>query len=170
MVATLVAPFPWFGGKSRVAAEVWARFGDVKNYVEPFFGSGAVLLGRPAVGDVETINDLDGYVANFWRALKHEPDATADWASDPINENDLTARHVWLLQQRETLAARLNGIWIWEGRTFWVPGPYGAENEGEMETRGAWREPTDEEWTAIMQRRCPWNDEDWKLPVKDLRR
>lgn len=43
----LKAPFPWFGGKSRVASIVWERFGDVPNYVEPFFGSGAVLLGRP---------------------------------------------------------------------------------------------------------------------------
>jgi hypothetical protein len=46
--AMIDAPFPWFGGKRKVAAEVWARFGAVENYVEPFFGSGAVLLGRPA--------------------------------------------------------------------------------------------------------------------------
>lgn len=32
----LKAPFPWFGGKSRVAPIVWDRFGDVPNYVEPF--------------------------------------------------------------------------------------------------------------------------------------
>jgi site-specific DNA-adenine methylase len=37
----LKAPFPWFGGKSKVAPIVWERFGDVQNYVEPFFGSGA---------------------------------------------------------------------------------------------------------------------------------
>ena len=43
----LRAPFPWFGGKSRVAAVVWRAFGDVPNYVEPFAGSLAVLLGRP---------------------------------------------------------------------------------------------------------------------------
>ncbi len=40
-IPTLKAPFPWFGGKSRVAPDVWARFGDVANYVEPFFGGGA---------------------------------------------------------------------------------------------------------------------------------
>ncbi len=28
---TLRAPFPWFGGKSRVAHLVWDRFGDVPN-------------------------------------------------------------------------------------------------------------------------------------------
>lgn len=70
---SLDAPFPWFGGKRRVAAEVWQRFGNVANYVEPFFGSGAVLLGRPDVRGSETVNDLDGYVANFWRAVKASP-------------------------------------------------------------------------------------------------
>ena len=39
-------PVVW--GKSRVADLVWKRFGDTPNYVEPFFGSGAVLLKRPA--------------------------------------------------------------------------------------------------------------------------
>ncbi len=124
------APFPWFGGKRKVAAEVWTRFGAVDNYVEPFFGSGAVLLGRPNPDGNETINDLDGYVANFWRAVKHAPDATADWADNPVNENDLHARHVWLLQQREDLRARLEGDpgwhdskiagwWVW-GIACWI--------------------------------------------------
>lgn len=31
------APFPWFGGKRRVAPVIWRAFGDVRNYVEPFF-------------------------------------------------------------------------------------------------------------------------------------
>lgn len=127
----LDAPFPWFGGKRKVAAEVWARFGAVDNYVEPFFGSGAVLLGRPEpiVGN-ETINDLDGYVANFWRAIQREPEGVAAWADNPVNENDLHARHVWLLQQRETLRARLDGDpefsdpkiagwWVW-GIACWI--------------------------------------------------
>ena len=72
------APFIWFGGKRRVAPEVWARFGNVHNYVEPFFGSGAVLFGRPEIGNIETINDLDGFVSNFWRAVKLSPDETAE--------------------------------------------------------------------------------------------
>ena len=109
----LDAPFPWFGGKRKVASEVWSRFGDVENYVEPFFGSGAVLLGRPDPSGNETINDLDGYVANFWRAVKAAPDTVATHADNPVNENDLHARHVWLLQQREDLRARLEGDADW---------------------------------------------------------
>lgn len=41
----LKAPFPYFGGKSGAVAQVWEAFGDVKNYVEPFMGSAAMLLG-----------------------------------------------------------------------------------------------------------------------------
>lgn len=38
---------------------VWSHFGDVRNYVEPFAGSLAVLLGRPTEPKIETVNDLD---------------------------------------------------------------------------------------------------------------
>ncbi len=107
----LRAPFPYFGGKSAIADEVWKRLGDTPNYVEPFFGSGAILLSRPAEhkGSVETVNDADGFVANFWRAVTHEPDAVAHHADWPVNENDLHARHAWLVERRGSLTARLEG-------------------------------------------------------------
>lgn len=74
----LKAPFPYFGGKAMVADEVWQRLGDVPNYVEPFFGSGAVLLSRPHAPGIETINDKDGFVSNFWRSVKLAPEQVAD--------------------------------------------------------------------------------------------
>lgn len=109
MTEILKAPFPWFGGKSRVAHIVWERFGDVPNYVEPFAGSLAVLLGRPTPPRLETVNDKDGYIANFWRAVKHDPDAVAYYADNPVNENDLHARHVWLVNRKIELLTRLEG-------------------------------------------------------------
>ena len=40
------AQFPYFGGKSRAVDLVWHAFGaECLNYVEPFFGSGAMLAG-----------------------------------------------------------------------------------------------------------------------------
>jgi hypothetical protein len=76
----LKAPFPYFGGKSKIAGQVWARFGDVKNYVEPFCGSAAMLLARPDyTGQTETINDADGFVSNFYRALQAAPDEVAHY-------------------------------------------------------------------------------------------
>lgn len=43
----LKAPFPWFGGKSRVAHIVWDRFGAVPNYVEPFCKGQTMLTHTP---------------------------------------------------------------------------------------------------------------------------
>jgi DNA adenine methylase len=138
-VKPLQAPFPWFGGKSRVAHLVWERFGNVRNYVEPFFGSGAVLLGRPQPFDgVETVNDIDGFVANFWRAVKSDPDGVADAANWPANENDLHARHAWLVGVRDELRSRIEGNpdyfdvkiagwWVW-GISCWIGGGFCSGN------------------------------------------
>lgn len=131
--APLMAPFPWFGGKSKVAAPIWERLGPVSNYVEPFFGSGAVLLQRPQpFTGPETINDADGFVANAWRAIARDPEATATHADWPVNEVDLHARHAWLVGQRGDLTTRLMGDpeyfdakiagwWLW-GVCAWIAG------------------------------------------------
>jgi hypothetical protein len=128
MIEVLKAPFPWFGGKSRCADLVWERFGPIQNYVEPFFGSGAVLLANPAPC-LETVNDIDTYVANFWRALSKDPDAVARYADWPVNEADLTARHQWLVNQgefRERMKTdpdyfdpKIAGWWVW-GQSAWI--------------------------------------------------
>lgn len=98
MSDTLKTPFPYFGGKSRVASLVWQRLGQVGNYIEPFAGSLAVLLRRPQpLTGVETVNDLDCHLANFWRATQHAPEAVAEHADGPVNEADLHARHRWLV-------------------------------------------------------------------------
>ncbi len=107
--ATLKAPFPYFGGKSRIAPEIWRRFGPVDNYVETFCGSAANLLARPDYGESEVINDACGFVANFWRCVKLKPKELAQHADWPVNENDHHARHAWLLTQIDGLRSRLEG-------------------------------------------------------------
>lgn len=103
------APFPWFGGKSKAAAQIWEALGaDIGNYVEPFFGSGAIWLGRPdAFNGWATVNDLDGNLANFWRSMQQSPEAVAEAANNPVNECDLQARHLSLVNGSGRLAARL---------------------------------------------------------------
>lgn len=108
---------------------VWDRFGNVPNYIEPFFGSGAVLLGRPHSAHTETVNDKDCLLANFWRALKHDPDAVAYHADWPVNEADQHARHLWLVHQadfREKMKTepgfydtKIAGWWVW-GQCIWI--------------------------------------------------
>ena len=130
IAGTLAAPFPYFGGKSLACSTVWQAFGDVDNYVEPFCGSAAMLLGAPEGRRVETINDADGFVANFWRAVSKDDAAVAEALDWPTNETDLFARHIWLVQQSEGLLARLHadpdyydariaGWWAW-GACNWI--------------------------------------------------
>ena len=95
----LRSPYPYQGGKRRVAAMIWERFGCPDNYVEPMFGSGAVLLSRPNKPGTETINDLNCFVCNFWRAIRADPAAVAYHADYPVMEADLHARHLWLVTQ-----------------------------------------------------------------------
>lgn len=128
-MSRLRAPFPWFGGKSRAADLIWSRLGEVDSYNEPFAGSLAVLLSRPHDPKVETVNDLDCYLANFWRSLLSDPDAVAYWADYPVNETDLHARHRWLVSQTDFVAqmkadpdfydAKIAGWWVW-GQCLWI--------------------------------------------------
>lgn len=113
LAGTLAAPFPWFGGKSLACADVWAAFGDVDNYVEPFAGSAAMLLGAPEGKRVETINDADGFVANFWRAVANDAESVAEHADWPCNEADLFSRHSWLVRGNQSLLDNLHGDPSW---------------------------------------------------------
>lgn len=101
-------PFPWFGGKTKIAPIIWERFGDVPNFVEPFFGSGAMLRLRPhwpfdeEFIRRETVNDYDGHVCNFWRATQYDPEAVSHYLDWPVNELDLHARGRWLFCRPES--------------------------------------------------------------------
>lgn len=106
------APFPYFGGKRRSAAMLWEAFGDPGGYVEPFCGSAAVLLNRPAHNGrrVETLNDADGWLVNAWRSIQLSPAAVAKHCAGPVTEIDYHARLAWLQERRgEDLVSWLEG-------------------------------------------------------------
>jgi len=139
----LKAPFPWAGGKSRVAHVVWQKFGDVKHYVEPFAGSLAVLLGRPnpevAIQErAETVNDKDCYLVNFWRSVKADPEAVVKWADYPVTEADLVARNKWLIEHKQEFVEKcftdpeycdfkIAGWWVY-GVSLWFGEGYTTKN------------------------------------------
>lgn len=66
-----IIAFGWYGGKFSHLDWLLPLLPDSLHYCEPFGGSAAVLLNRkPAL--VETYNDLDGEVANFFRVLREK--------------------------------------------------------------------------------------------------
>lgn len=61
--------FGWYGGKFSHLAWLLPLLPECHHYIEPFGGSGAVLLNR-IPSPVETYNDLNGEVVNFFRVLR----------------------------------------------------------------------------------------------------
>jgi DNA adenine methylase len=69
--------FGWYGGKFSHLDWLLPLLPPAHHYCEPFAGSGAVLLNRPP-SPVETYNDLDGEVVNFFRVLREQKDALTE--------------------------------------------------------------------------------------------
>jgi DNA adenine methylase len=63
--------FGWYGGKFNHLDWLLPLLPDCHHYCEPFAGSAAVLLNRQP-SPVETYNDLDGEVVNFFRVLRDQ--------------------------------------------------------------------------------------------------
>lgn len=65
--------FGWYGGKFSHLSWLLDYLPKSAQYCEPFAGSAAVLLNRPP-SSVETYNDIDGEVVNFFRVLRDDGD------------------------------------------------------------------------------------------------
>ncbi len=64
-----VIAFGWYGGKFNHLNWLLPLLPPATHYCEPFAGSAAVLLNREP-SPVETYNDIDGEVVNFFRVLR----------------------------------------------------------------------------------------------------
>lgn len=88
VMAVLTQPIKWHGGKYYLRKWIIDLMPPHLHYVEPFFGSGGILLARDpnrnwmATGDEkltaaiqgcsEVANDLHGELINFWRVLQNK--------------------------------------------------------------------------------------------------
>lgn len=64
------------GSKWNIAPRLVELIPEHHSYVEPFFGSGAVLFNKP-VSDIETVNDLDSDVVNLFRCIQKDSERLA---------------------------------------------------------------------------------------------
>lgn len=61
------------GAKWSLAHWIISHFPPHHSYLEPFFGSGAVLFNKPK-SNIETVNDLDGDVVNLFECIRRDPE------------------------------------------------------------------------------------------------
>lgn len=64
------------GSKWALAKWIISFFPEHHSYLEPFFGSGAVLFNKPR-SNIETVNDMDGNVVNLFNWIKRDPERLA---------------------------------------------------------------------------------------------
>jgi DNA adenine methylase len=123
-------PITYWGGKQQLTPEILRLIPPHKQYNEPFFGGGAVFFSkRPS--EVEFINDINGEMVNFYRALKRnfnelkeEVDCTLhsefqhqqarNIYSNPLDHSSiLRAWAVWMLS-KQSMYAILGNTWCVE--------------------------------------------------------
>ncbi len=66
--------FGWYGGKYSHLDWILPLLPRTQHYCEPFGGSAAVLINREPA-PVETYNDLDSELVNFFRVLRNQKEA-----------------------------------------------------------------------------------------------
>lgn len=64
------------GSKWNIAKWIIDFFPEHHSYLEPFFGSGAVLFNKPR-SYIETVNDLDDNVVNLFNWIRRDPEQLA---------------------------------------------------------------------------------------------
>jgi DNA adenine methylase len=132
-------PLAYYGGKQRLSAQIVPLFPAHRVYLEPFAGGAAVLFAKERA-ERETLNDEDGTIMRFWRALRERPDelaaavagtpyARAEWRAsrDHDVDDDVEAARRLLVEVDQSFS-RSRESWslpcIGDGRGRWQPGTW----------------------------------------------
>lgn len=65
------SPIKIHGGKKYLASRILKLIPPHIRYIEPYFGSGAVLFRKSGKGVAEFVNDINGDLMNFWDCLRN---------------------------------------------------------------------------------------------------
>lgn len=105
-------PLKYYGSKWTIAPWIVRHFPyGFKNYVEPLFGGGSVFFQMNRA-PLETINDADGAVVNYWRVVRDDPERLADallntpWARDEFELAAIDPRPAPLFEIADVERAR----------------------------------------------------------------
>lgn len=132
-------PLTYYGGKQALSTQIVPLFPSHRIYLEPFAGGAATLFAKSRV-ERETLNDLDGTIMRFWRALRDRPEELAaavaatpygrdEWhaSRDQGAEDDIEAARRLLVEVDQSFS-RSRRSWsppcLGDGRGRWQPGSW----------------------------------------------
>jgi DNA adenine methylase len=132
-------PLTYYGGKQGLSRQIVPLMPDHRVYLEPFAGGAAMLFAKPPC-ERETLNDADGTIMRFWRALRDRPEELAaavaatpygrqEWrdSRDDGPDDDIEAARRLLVNVDQSFS-RSRQSWsvpcVGDGRGRWQPGSW----------------------------------------------
>ncbi len=133
-------------------------------------GSERVKFSLKQLDDPDAFDRWDGYPASAWDkdslavVASDGKEGCMLWTAGPHVRMEIEEYNMYSLSDLG-LDDAPKGISIWVGKYVWFndSNPFGPDEGSSSEPRGAFRPPTEDEWTAIREGRCPWNDDDWRV-------
>jgi len=105
------APFAYFGGKSMLAKKLLEIMPPHDYYVEPFCGSAALFFAKKPA-KVETLNDIDGDIVNFYRVLR-DPDTFKEFRRLATLTPISRAEFDWCRENYMSIEDPVKRAWAW---------------------------------------------------------
>lgn len=107
------------GSKWNIAGQLVELIPPHRSYVEPYFGSGAVLFNK-APSAIETVNDLDGDVVNLYRCIQQDSERLARLVMTTPYSREVYDRQFELDNSYASRYQRAAGFLIrcWQGHGF----------------------------------------------------
>lgn len=103
------------GAKNRIADWICSNIPPHEVYLEPFFGSGAVFFRKEPV-KIETINDLDDNVVNYFKVIRDQCDELADsLAMTPFSREEYIRSFDVSENDSDVEKARKFAVKCWQG-------------------------------------------------------
>lgn len=103
------------GAKNRIAPWIVSYIPRHEVYLEPFFGSGAVLFNKQP-SRIETVNDIDGNIVNFFKVLRdNQEELIRTLKLTPYARDEYIAAYQNLEEDSKVEQARKFAVRCWMG-------------------------------------------------------
>ena len=119
--STTKTPITYYGGKQNMAKHILPLIPQHENYIEPFFGGGAIFFAKPP-SKVEVINDINHKLINFYKVMKYDFDELQNLVDETFHsraqhkESDTLYKNEQSPDQDPVLAAW--SVWVQANMSF----------------------------------------------------
>lgn len=139
------SPLTYYGGKATLAPEIVPRLHAHARYVEPFCGGAAIFFAkRPA--EMETLNDTNGELINFYRIVQHDFIALEKRIQITLHSRD-EHRKARVINNNPDMFPPLErawAVWVLSQQSFsaMLDGSFGYDMNGQMARKVAAKRET----------------------------